>query len=561
MRVALNMLHLVPGETGGSELYARRLVPALLEGASDFELVVLASTEAVPSLEAEPWGADVELVGLGFDARSRVAAGAGRADAAAEEIRRPRASIAAQPLHDRPGRAGRPAGDDDPRRDLQALSGDARRRPRQGLAGLVSVAARRSAARDRYFRGRKTDIVQLHRRPLDRIDVTYLGPGSREAATGRASRTPARARARCRADRPDRLGEAAAQEPRAPVRGVEPTCEGSRPRRSGVRDGVRGQTCAPGDCCRAVTESGSRAGSTTPSSTASTGRRPASSFPRSQRASVCLCSTPLCAGPVRPRTPRSLPEVAGDAALYFDPTTRTRSPGRSNSLSQIRSCEQGWLTRGRSGRSSSRGSRRRPRPSPPMNGRCRESPGLVGGPRPRLPASRRGLMLEIPREHGAALPHGVLLDDLLSLGDRVALDREAIQRLAGWSSTVEPALTFGGVSLAQVWEVELLAEVFLPRFASYEGFRSPWRAGTSPQSICRGWTRDGARACRLSLATSRSGSTATRIRRRATRACSRLRGSTRCRIGSPTSLWTRSGPPRAFAAPSTSRPTGISRPC
>src|ERR671922_2081072 len=65
------MLHLVPGETGGSELYARRLVPALLEAEDAPELTVLASSQALVSLSAEPWAELVDLVGLPFDARSR----------------------------------------------------------------------------------------------------------------------------------------------------------------------------------------------------------------------------------------------------------------------------------------------------------------------------------------------------------------------------------------------------------------------------------------------------------------------------------------------------------
>src|SRR5215210_5783554 len=66
------MLHLVPGETGGSELYARRLVTALLEADEDLELVVVASKGALTSLQEEPWSSSVELLGLTFDARSRV---------------------------------------------------------------------------------------------------------------------------------------------------------------------------------------------------------------------------------------------------------------------------------------------------------------------------------------------------------------------------------------------------------------------------------------------------------------------------------------------------------
>src|SRR5438094_377632 len=64
VRVGLNVLHLVPRETGGGELYVRRLVPALLEAGGDLELVVFAGDEAAPSLARERWASDVELVHL-----------------------------------------------------------------------------------------------------------------------------------------------------------------------------------------------------------------------------------------------------------------------------------------------------------------------------------------------------------------------------------------------------------------------------------------------------------------------------------------------------------------
>ena len=149
------MLHLVPGETGGSELYARRLVPALLEAEHDLELVVLASNQALPSLEAEPWAGSVELAGLPFDARSRVRRVLAEQTLLARELGNRQGRAPAQPLHHGAGRAAGTAGDDDPGRDLQALSGDARRRPEQG-AGRARVGRRAPVrARDRDFRGRQ----------------------------------------------------------------------------------------------------------------------------------------------------------------------------------------------------------------------------------------------------------------------------------------------------------------------------------------------------------------------------------------------------------------------
>jgi hypothetical protein len=54
LTVGLNALHLVPGETGGSELYARCLIRALATADDAPRLVVFAAHEAAASLAAEP---------------------------------------------------------------------------------------------------------------------------------------------------------------------------------------------------------------------------------------------------------------------------------------------------------------------------------------------------------------------------------------------------------------------------------------------------------------------------------------------------------------------------
>jgi len=53
MRVGLDLLYLVPGETGGRETYARELVPALLERAPELELVAFLNRDAGPELAKE----------------------------------------------------------------------------------------------------------------------------------------------------------------------------------------------------------------------------------------------------------------------------------------------------------------------------------------------------------------------------------------------------------------------------------------------------------------------------------------------------------------------------
>jgi glycosyltransferase involved in cell wall biosynthesis len=70
MRVGLDLLFLVPGETGGRESYARELVPVLLERSSDLELVAFVNRDAGPRLARE-LGDGVRAVVVPVSARSR----------------------------------------------------------------------------------------------------------------------------------------------------------------------------------------------------------------------------------------------------------------------------------------------------------------------------------------------------------------------------------------------------------------------------------------------------------------------------------------------------------
>ncbi|HLL91293.1 MAG TPA: glycosyltransferase family 1 protein [Solirubrobacteraceae bacterium] len=70
MRVGLDLLYLVPGETGGRESYARELIPALLEHDPELELVAFLNREAGPRLAAE-LGDRVSAVALPVSTASR----------------------------------------------------------------------------------------------------------------------------------------------------------------------------------------------------------------------------------------------------------------------------------------------------------------------------------------------------------------------------------------------------------------------------------------------------------------------------------------------------------
>ncbi len=70
MRVALNLVFLVPGETGGMEVYARELIP-LLAATQGVELLCLVGREAAADTTA-PWGNVAPMQALPVSSRKRI---------------------------------------------------------------------------------------------------------------------------------------------------------------------------------------------------------------------------------------------------------------------------------------------------------------------------------------------------------------------------------------------------------------------------------------------------------------------------------------------------------
>lgn len=71
MRIGLNVLYIVPGEVGGSEIYARELIRALGTEHPDDEFIVYCAREATESLRNEDWPENVELREVALDARNK----------------------------------------------------------------------------------------------------------------------------------------------------------------------------------------------------------------------------------------------------------------------------------------------------------------------------------------------------------------------------------------------------------------------------------------------------------------------------------------------------------
>ena len=103
--VGLNLVYLVPGETGGMEIYARELIPALLDAGRP--AAHGASSTARPRRRRGPWArAHAERVTVPVRARRRVGVGARRAAAAAAARRARRRRPRAQPRQHRAAAGG-----------------------------------------------------------------------------------------------------------------------------------------------------------------------------------------------------------------------------------------------------------------------------------------------------------------------------------------------------------------------------------------------------------------------------------------------------------------------
>jgi glycosyltransferase involved in cell wall biosynthesis len=71
MHVGLNLVYLVPGEVGGMEVYARELIPALVAERPDLKLTAFINREAAAAKDG-PWGDLIPSVTIPVNARNRV---------------------------------------------------------------------------------------------------------------------------------------------------------------------------------------------------------------------------------------------------------------------------------------------------------------------------------------------------------------------------------------------------------------------------------------------------------------------------------------------------------
>jgi glycosyltransferase involved in cell wall biosynthesis len=165
------MLHLVPGETGGSEIYARNLLRALHE-AGTAELVVFAAREAAGTFAPEMPVVDVPVA-----ARKRVARVLAEQMRLPLALRRARVDVLHNLFTTAPAVAGVPqvtTVHDLIYRTHPETHGSGFAR---GLALLARVSARRSRRVLVPSEATKSDVVRYLGVAPELVDVTYEGPG------------------------------------------------------------------------------------------------------------------------------------------------------------------------------------------------------------------------------------------------------------------------------------------------------------------------------------------------------------------------------------------------
>ena len=178
-RVALNVLYLVPGAVGGSEIYAKELIGALGAARPDVEFVVFCGREAAPSLRAAGWPANVGVHELPVRCANKPLR------ILAEQTLLPIAARRAgcDLLHSlgttAPLVAGLPSVVTILDLIYEAHPETFPAAARHGLRAVVGPAARRATRVITISEAVKRDVVRILRVPAERVDPVLLGRGMR----------------------------------------------------------------------------------------------------------------------------------------------------------------------------------------------------------------------------------------------------------------------------------------------------------------------------------------------------------------------------------------------
>ena len=314
--VGLNLLYLEPGATGGMEVYARALVPRLPAAWPGARWVAFAGRELAREWRAAPWHPAIRLVELPARAATRVRRTAAEQALLAGAVARHRIdllhSLASTTPLLAPARTVVTVHDVIYKRHPDAHAGLLSR----GMALLVPAAVRRARRVITVSHAAAGDLGRFLGVPPDAVDVVALGPGLEPQG-------PATPEAELR----DRLGTGEgplvlSPSARRPHKNLARLIEAMR--------GLDATLVLPGYPTPFDEELRERAGG---ARVLFAGWVSDADLEGLYRASTCLAFPSLAEGfglpvleamrrglPVACADATSLPEVAGGAALLFDPT-------------------------------------------------------------------------------------------------------------------------------------------------------------------------------------------------------------------------------------------------
>jgi glycosyltransferase involved in cell wall biosynthesis len=179
MHVGLNLIYLMPGQTGGAETYARELIPALREVAPELRLTAFVSREA--AAEPGPWSQLADQVVVPVRATRRLEWVRGEQTMLPGLATRHGVDLLHNMAHTGPvrGRIRRVTTMHDL---IFLLEPESHGRLRAwGLRRLVPAAARRSERVIAISHSTRDDLVERLRIPPERIDVVPQGLGATPA--------------------------------------------------------------------------------------------------------------------------------------------------------------------------------------------------------------------------------------------------------------------------------------------------------------------------------------------------------------------------------------------
>jgi glycosyltransferase involved in cell wall biosynthesis len=183
VRVGLNLLFLVPGQVGGSEIMARRLVDALARERPGDEWIAYCGREAAGSLRAEGWPANVRVRELPFRAASKPLRAAAELTLLPAAARRDRVDLLHSLGTTSPPVVAGPSVATILDLIYEHYPDTFPAAARLGLKALVGPGARHSTRVMAISHAVERDVVERLRVPSDRVDVVHLGFGMRRPDT------------------------------------------------------------------------------------------------------------------------------------------------------------------------------------------------------------------------------------------------------------------------------------------------------------------------------------------------------------------------------------------